>query len=112
MAESWTWDPPGIMGPRNRRLVAERMGNPEGSVEVCERVEAMFPARRGERFGGLTVSWLTENFTSGFEGPAGFYASPAGTRYVSGWRARAAYGTTEAELIKSCEALLDRQLEA
>lgn len=108
MPEPWTWDPPEIMAPRNRRLVAERLGHPCCSVEVSERVEALFPARPEERFLGLTVSWLDECTTSGFEGPAGFYASPVGTRYVSGWRKHAAYGTTEAELIASCTALLDR----
>lgn len=108
MPEPWTWDPPEIMGPRNRRLIAKRLGHPCCSVEVSEHVEALFPARPEERFRGLTVSWLDANTTPDFEGQAGFYASPVGTRYVSGWRKNAAYGTTETELIASCITLLDQ----
>jgi hypothetical protein len=106
--ETWTWDPPEIMGPRNRRVLAERAGDPAGSVEVCERVEAMFPARPDVRFHGLRVSWMKENTTRGFVGQAGFYATAVGTGYVWGWREKAAYGVTEAELVESCAALVDR----
>lgn len=108
MPEIWTWDPPEIMAPRNRRLIAERTGEPAGSVELCERVEATFPAQPDDRFPGLNVSWLDESTTEGFAGPAGFYATVAGTGSTWGWRPRAAYGATEAELIESCHALLER----
>lgn len=51
---------------RNRRIIAERIGDPAGSVEACERIEEMFP--------GFEVGWFSENTTPGFEREAGFYA--------------------------------------
>lgn len=64
--QQWEWDPPEVMVPRNRRIIAERLGDPPGSVEECERVEAENP--------GWHVWWAPENTAKGFECPAGYHA--------------------------------------
>jgi hypothetical protein len=88
------WDPPEVLGPRNRRLIAERFGHPPGTVEVCERVEGAFGRP-------LTVTWLPASTIPGFEGPAGFYATHPGGPFIKGWRLLAAYGETETELYEA-----------
>jgi hypothetical protein len=55
---------------RNRRVVAERVGWPDGAVEECERLERQHP--------GYSVSWRDEDRT----GPATFHQE----RGFHGWR--------------------------
>ncbi|GLW29450.1 hypothetical protein [Actinoplanes regularis] len=69
---------------RNRRLIAERLRWPAGSLEDCERIELAHP--------GWTVHWL----------PAGIYGPTPSFRAVHLQRRRYyrwAHGADEAELI-------------
>lgn len=52
------------LAAKNRRLIAERLGWPAGTVEVCERLEAESP--------GWSVSW-SDGGGPAWEKP-GFYA--------------------------------------
>jgi hypothetical protein len=81
---------------RNRRLIALRAGDPDGSVDACERIEADFP--------GVRVNWLPENTRKGFEGAAGYYGSTLESSR-QGWRARAAYGASEGDLAAELRSL-------
>jgi hypothetical protein len=55
---------------RNRRIVAERVGWPDGAVEACERLE--------REYRGWDVRWLDDWFVKGFERQAGYYAWATG----------------------------------
>lgn len=86
--QQWEWDPPEVLGPRNRRLIAERLSEPPGSVEECERVEAEYT--------GWHVWWAPENTAKGFECPAGYHA------LLEQWPRRVrVFGETVDDLIKA-----------
>jgi len=89
---------------KNGRLLAERLGWPDGAIEACERLEDEY---------GLCVAWYPRwrMATPGFDNEAGFYAwvpddQPGywavGYGYV---RRKQWYGATADELA----AALDRQ---
>jgi hypothetical protein len=52
---------------KNQRILADRQHWPEGALQACVDLEDHNP--------GWYVSWLSENVTSGFERPAGFWAT-------------------------------------
>ena len=96
--------PPGPeLAARNRRIIAERTGWPEGALEECERLEAEHP--------GYSVSWFPENKIGdpAWHQDAGFYAwmsganpghlvyPASGQQYV---KRREWYGASAAELEK------------
>ena len=67
MTEPYFDLPPGPeLAGRNRQLIAERIGWPEGAVELCEEIEQAHP--------DWSVFWLPENTIEGFERPSGFMA--------------------------------------
>lgn len=51
---------------RNKRLIAERTGWPDGALAACNRIEQAHPAWR--------AWWAPENIAAGFECPTGFHA--------------------------------------
>lgn len=57
----------------NWRVMAERVGWPDGAVEACERILEAFP--------DWVPGWQHESKIAGFEHPAGFYASRHHRRY-------------------------------
>ncbi|MEV6350904.1 hypothetical protein [Actinoplanes sp. NPDC051851] len=61
---------------RNRRLIAERTGWPDGALETCERLD--------EDHQGWSVMWVAENPGVGREHPAGFSATRSGWRLLGG----------------------------
>jgi hypothetical protein len=72
----------------NQRLIAERLGRPDGVLQACWELEDRHP--------GWEVSWLPESATPGFERPAGFYASCRTGAHAVG--VLKAYAPTAAEL--------------
>lgn len=84
-AEGSAWEPRERLAWRNRRVLAERQGWPDGAVEACEQLEV---THRGWSF-----SWRTANTIKGFERPEGFYATTGST-----WRDITRYGATPEEL--------------
>lgn len=76
---------------RNRELIAERTGWPEGALAECLAVEGENP--------GWRVWWATENRAAGFKSPAGFHAFHDDARDETGKRIEVrAFGATSAEL--------------
>jgi len=72
----------------NQRLIAERTGWPDGTLQACVDLEDRHP--------DWHVSWMPENATPGWERPAGFYAShPTGGHTV---KKIEAFAPTAAEL--------------
>jgi hypothetical protein len=57
----------------NRRVMAERIGWPDGALEACDKLEAAYP--------DWIVGWQRESTITGFARPAGFYASRWSRRY-------------------------------
>jgi hypothetical protein len=51
---------------RNQKILAERLGWPDGALAACWDLENRHP--------GWHVDWLSENTSPGFERPAGFRA--------------------------------------
>lgn len=49
---------------RNRRILAERTGWPDGALQACEDFDARHP--------GWHCTWLEANTIKGWERPAGF----------------------------------------
>lgn len=60
------YPPDDVLAWRNRQIIAERAGWPEGVLEACEETERRFP--------GWRVWWLAENRYPGWERPACFWA--------------------------------------
>jgi hypothetical protein len=58
------------MAVRNRELIAERCGWPDGILPTCVELERQHP--------GWDVGWLPENRIKGFEREAGFVATRLG----------------------------------
>ena len=61
---------------RNRRVLADRLGWPDGVLEDCERLDREWPR--------WSIGWWAESRIRGFERPAGFHASITGTS-VTWW---------------------------
>lgn len=80
--------PPGAeLARRNRLLIADRTGWPEGALMVCEEIEHTYPE--------WSVSWRRENTIKGFEAPAGFYAERRRGRHLD----KPLYGYSDEELV-------------
>lgn len=88
--------PPGIeLGWRNRRIIAARVGWPDGALEACEAIERARP--------DWDPTWRFANVFKGFEAPAGFYA----TRHAIRLRGeRPVYGADPAALLAAIEAVV------
>lgn len=70
----------------NRRVMAERIGWPDGAVEACDKLQDAYP--------GWNPGWQPESTIRGFEHPAGYFASRLGRRYNE----PVAYGSDPDEL--------------
>lgn len=67
----------GDLAWRNRQVLAERLGWPDGELETCEQLERDHP--------GWTFSWRPANTRRGFECADGFHAQLLGRTAWSGW---------------------------
>lgn len=58
---------PSDLARKNRAILADRQRWPDGALRSCQELEGCHP--------GWSVSWLIENISSGWERPAGFWAT-------------------------------------
>lgn len=81
----------------NRRLIAERLRWPDGALEHCERIDGTHP--------GWSTGWQEASAITGFEKPAGYYATARYTArgdYGRSFRPEV-YGATPDELVAAIE---------
>lgn len=89
----WAWPLGPQLGWHNRRVIADRIGWPEGALEACEAIERVNP--------DWSPWWQAANTIPGWEAPAGFYARPNDSSPY-------AYGETADSLAKVIEARTSR----
>ena len=75
----------------NRRVMAERLGWPDGAVETCDWLQDAYP--------DWISGWQAEQAIPGFEKPAGYYAS----RWHRRSNEPAAYGADMLDLAVAIE---------
>lgn len=80
----------------NRRVIAERIGWPDGAVEACDWIEQAYPE--------WIPGWQHESKIRGFERPEGYYATRQGGHSGE----PDLYGATAEDLAAAIEAWIPR----